>query len=100
MEPNYVSVKEYETVYQYNWLQTSKVMYWSSRRWWYGGEHSCLPKVTYWNRVMLTYIDLVLLQGKDLKAPPLSSRVSGKVANVEHLVSSGHCSLAFARFLI
>lgn len=78
MEPNYVSVKEYETVYQYNWLQTSKVMYWSSGRWWYGGEHSCLPKVTYWNRVMLTYIDLVLLQGKDLKAPPFKFKSIGQ----------------------
>lgn len=46
MEPTHVSVKEYETEYQYNWPQTSKVMY--------------------WNRVILTHIELVILHGKDL----------------------------------
>lgn len=32
MKPNYVSVKEYETVYQYNWLQTPKGMFINTHR--------------------------------------------------------------------
>lgn len=46
MEPSDVSVKEYETIYWCNWLQTSKVMY--------------------WNRVILIHIELVMLHGKGL----------------------------------